>query len=232
MHLQTIKADLARFRKWLEAPSPPEVWARYEAQYHFQQHWDGEAPDMAAMLERALQASYSRRLWSSRGYEPRAVLLELARYAPELVRTFFQELFAERRSVADRLERFVYHLDELFADYRRHRPHCPWPTHFHDDGYRMASHYLAFRYPQQYAPYALELLQRLLQHLRAPNPPLSHDPERYFKVMRVLRKLLMADKAVMAAHRARLEGVAHVADNHLLLAEEFAHFATGMPLYR
>ena len=229
MHLQTLKEGISRFRKQLSRSAPPEVLARYEAQYHFQQAWDPEAPDFAAMLERCLQARHSRRLWSRSGYEPRAVLLALARYAPELVRTFFQELFAERRSVEDRLDRFVFHLDELFADYRAHVARCPWPAHFHDDGYRMASHYLAFRFPQNYAPYELELMQALLRHLRAPNVPLSHDLERYFKVMRLLRKFLLEDEEIVHRHEARLASVPHVADNHLLLTEELARFMTGLP---
>ena len=90
MHLQTLREGISRFRKQLARPALPEVLARYEAQYHFQQAWDADAPDFAAMLARSLQARHSRRLWSRSGYEPRAVLLALARYAPELVRTFFQ----------------------------------------------------------------------------------------------------------------------------------------------
>ncbi len=229
MHLQTIRTDIARWRTLLQKPTSPDLLSRYEAQFFFSQHWDPHATDVADMLARSLHTTLSRRLWSRRGYEPRKVLLELARYAPELVRSFFIELFDEQRPLTDRLDRFVFHFDELFADYQRHHPKCPWPAHFHHDDYQMASLYLSLRHPQLYAPYCLELLQRFLTHVRAPNPPLSHDLPRYFKVMRTLSKLLSTDTQLMKLHAQRLATIPHIAHHHLLMAEEFARFAVDMP---
>lgn len=216
MHLQSEQALQTAF-----------AW---ESQRHFYENWRLEAEDFGAMYDQALQNSETRRLWVRQAYFPKQRMLEFIDMQPEFVRSMFKELFQEERELQGRVDRFLFHCDELLREYQELHPKTIETEHFHRDGYRMVSLYLAFRYPDQYALYDFEAFQHTLRQLKVPNVPLTHDLERYFKVLRTLHKLLSKDEALMAAHRERLDPEKDYLQPSLLLAWEYIRFCRQINL--
>ena len=65
---------------------------KWEAVRHFQDSWDLEADDFAAMFKKSVGATDN--LINNRIMQPTSGILELARQEPETVRTLFRTLFA------------------------------------------------------------------------------------------------------------------------------------------
>ncbi len=224
MRMQNIQEGMAGFRRWLQSPDAREPLHRWETLRIFQENWDLEAPDFAAMYDRSLDNPRTRRLWKADNYDPKGMMLRFIALEPEFVRTMFRDLFNEARDIEGRLDRFRYHCDELLAAWRERNPLAPQNRHFHDDDHRMASLYLALRYPERYAPHDFPTFTAALKALQARNVSPVPDMERFFKVMRTLHTLLAKDPEIMRLHRARLQEGVHYPGNSLLLAEEFCRF--------
>ena len=71
----------------LEDIRPQELY-KWEAIYHFQQHWDLEANDFAAMLSTSLEKTAN--LLNTQNYFPGGMITGLAEHEPETVRTAFR----------------------------------------------------------------------------------------------------------------------------------------------
>jgi hypothetical protein len=226
MQLQKIHDYLAAYREWLPTPAAEERLYYWESQKSWQDHWDADAIDFAAMYDRCLQNQTNRRLWSRQAYEPKRMLLTFAAQDPHFVHAMFTDLFHEEKDALSRADRFVFYCDQLFQQHRKANPQTRDNSHYHDDGYGMVSLYLSFRYPAQYAPYDAERLRQLLQRLGATNIPLAGDFSRHHKVMRTLQNFLHKDAELLARHQLRLQPD-HYAGESLLLAFDFASFIVG-----
>lgn len=226
MNLKKLQEALSDFRIFLEKGKEfPELFI-YESQKIWQEQWDVEAIDFGKMYDRSLQNSQTRRLWVGENFFPKEMMLKFIGLQKEYSRQSFRDLFNETREITGRLDRFIFHCDELLAEYKSVHPKSIENRHFQDENYRMISLYLGFQFPDQYTLYDLEVFQKMLKHLAAPSIPLVNDPERYFKVMRTIYKFMEKDEALMSAHLKRLDPSRHYSAPSLMLCWEFGKFLT------
>lgn len=150
-------------------------------------------------------------------------MLEFWRADPKTVRLMFDDLFNETREVDGRIGRFVFGCDELLRDFKK--AHVATIENNHDHGdYRMIALYLAFRYPDTYAPYDFPVFQRAMIHFGARDIPQENDLPRYFKVVKTLMTFLEKDGGVVPAMQKHLHPRRHFQGKTLLLVEDFCRF--------
>lgn len=224
MQLKSLENLLLQYKNYLlrpEAEANLHIWA---AQRHFQDHWDLDAPDLAAMYDQSLYNPQTKRLWKRENYEPKRMMLELIRLDPDFARRAFADLFLEDKSIEGRVGRFVFYCDELLQAYKEAHPISIENNHYHDD-YRMIFLYLAFRYPDRYTLYDFDTFYRVLEKLKAPNLPQTHDPERFCKVTRIIHQFMQKDAELIDLNRKRLAFLPTHVDGSWLLIYDFYQFA-------
>jgi hypothetical protein len=227
VQVKKIEAFFQAYEAFLKSPPATKRLYIWESQRHFQTHWDLEALDLKGMYDTALQNSQTRRLWNRETYAPKEMMLRFAELQPDYFRQMFKELFDENKSIDGRMGRFVFYCDQLFESFIEQNPKTKIQGHDHDDGYEIISLYLTFKYPMQYLPYRMELMQNVFQKIGAVDPPLSHDTERYFKVARTLYKLL---QRILDLHQKRLNPALHYMEESLLLIYDFCCFIAEQDL--
>ncbi len=222
MQLKRIQHYLAEYRRYLQSRDAREQGlAIFESQRIFQENWDPEAEDFAAMYDACLQNSTTRRLWKRHAYEPKRMMLEFIRMQPDFVRQMFLDLFNEEKSLEGRASRFVYYCDMLLQEYRDKHPRSIDNNHYHDDDYQMVTLYLSFHYPERYAYYQAGRFRQLLEQLGSTDLPAANDVERFAKVMQTLYKLMQKEDGLLELHRARLDERRHYAEDSLLAVYDF-----------
>lgn len=229
MQFQRIQQAIADYETFLKSGPPSEERLYYwESQRIFQETWDPEATDFGKMFDQSLQNAKTRRLWNRENYEPKRLMLLFIASQPEFARQLFGDLFNESKEVSGRMDRLLYYCDEFLQDHRRMHPRSPENSHYHSDDYQIISLYLAFRYPDRYAPYRYDVFRALMIRLGSPDIPEANDPERYFKVMRTLQGLLNKQEHIRQLHSNRIADSTFFQGESLLLAFDFACFSTGL----
>ncbi len=223
MVVSKIQAAIAAYKTWLQQERHHPYLYKWESVLQFQTCWNPNASDPAAMLDQAFQNSQTKRLWQTENWYPLRMMQTFWRFEPQMVRAMFDDLFNETRDVEARIGRFLFGCDELLRDYKRQHTTSIENNHYHGD-YRMIALYLAFRYPDQYAPYEFEVFREVLTRFEARTIPEQNDLGRYFKMQRTLYTFLENDGAVEALLQARLDSRRHYAGKTLLLAEDFCRF--------
>ena len=223
MNLAKIQEGIAGYKAWLQKLRSHPGLYKWETQQQWQLHWDPAASDPAAMFDRCLQNSETRRLWQQDNWQPKRVLLEFWRFEPRTVLGMFDDLFNEKYEVENRISRFIFGCDTLLADYKRAHPTSVENNHYHAD-YRAVALYLALQMPEQYAPYDFELFRSALMRLGARDIPAVNDVGRYFKVLRTLHGFLLKDAGVEPALQRHLIPHRHYQGKSLLLAEDFVRY--------
>ncbi|MEM9259208.1 MAG: hypothetical protein AAGA62_06140, partial [Bacteroidota bacterium] len=143
--------------------------------------------------------------------------LTLMRWEPEFVREAFRDLFSEDRDLDGRVQRFGFYVNELFNRFRDQHPKDKTPSHYHHDDYNMASLYLSGQYPEVYAPYSTEVLQKACTELGAKTVPPSSDLPRFMKLLQTLRPFLLKDELVMERYQEQLRPVDYQGESALLV---------------
>jgi hypothetical protein len=223
MLLAKIQESISAYKKWLAATRGHPHIHKWESLQNFQNQWNVEASDPVAMFEASFQNTENRRLWQSDHWYPKKMMLEFWRFDPRTVRMMFDDLHNETKEVEARVGRFLFGCDTLLRDYKRARATSIENNHYHDD-YRMIALYLAFRYPDAYAPYDFPVFQQTLTRFGARDIPKENDLGRYFKVLRTLTTFLEKDGAVAPALERHLHPRRHYQGKTLLLAEDFCQF--------
>lgn len=221
MRLADLQSALQEYAAFLNTPKCNAHIPLWEAQRLFQERWNLDAPNPAEMYDASLDSTQTRRYWSRDDYQPKALMVQFMKQQPDFSRQLFLDLFREDRSIDGRLSRFVFGCDELLRDHQERHPRDKQQTHYHNDGYRIISLYLAFRYPDQYSPYDYHAFSRTLSRIGASDIPTTHDMERFVKVSRTLFKFLQQDAAVQEAHARRLDLSRDYAEPSMLLVYDF-----------
>lgn len=223
MILSRIQTAITDYKKWLTGTKHHPFVYKWESVQHFQDHWNLDTPDPAAMFESSFHNSETRRLWQTENWQPKRMMTEFWRFDPMTVRLMFEDLFNETREVEGRVSRFLFGCDSLLRDYKKARPTSIENNHYHDD-FQMIALYLAFRYPESYAPYNFPVFQKAMTRLGAHDVPQANDVTRYFKVLRTLMTFLEKDGGVMPAMQKHLHPRRHFQGKTLLYAEDFCRF--------
>jgi hypothetical protein len=223
MLLARIQENIVAYKKWLQSTKNHPRLYRWESLQCFQANWNLDDPDPVAMYDRSLYNTETRRIWQTENWQPKRMMLEFWRMDPLTVRLMFNDLFNETKDVEGRAGRFLFGCDELLREYKKANFATIENNHYHGD-FRMIGLYLAFNYPEYYAPYDLAVFQKTLILLGGRDIPGQNDIGRYFKVMRTLMTFLEKDGSVGRALQAHLEQRRHYMGKTLLLADDFCHF--------
>ena len=225
MNLQRIHDLTEQYARWVRRDRRFELGALWETQAQYQQHWSLEVPlaGLPDMYDRALQNYTDRSHWKSDNYYPKEMMLRFAKAYPDMVEATFKDLYNERREIDGRLDRFLYHCDQMLAQYKEDHPHRTDNNHYHT--YHTASLYLAMRYPMLYSVYEGRLFEQVLAAVGAkPVAPGIDDVPRYFKVCRTLYRFLAKHDPLLKAHARRLQPDKHYTEESLLLVYDFARW--------
>ncbi|HFA51283.1 MAG TPA: hypothetical protein ENJ95_19900 [Bacteroidetes bacterium] len=228
MNLQKLNAAIGQYKSFLKSNRRHDPYWKWESLKIFQENWDIETAGFRNMFDRSLQNSQTRRLWKRENYAPKEMMLKFIGMNSEFVRYSFQDLFNEKKDIEGRVDRFVFYCDELLKEYKEKNPLTIENRHFHDDNYEMVSVYLAFRYPDIYAPYNFGIFKDFLKILGSLDVPKINDVGRYFKIMRTVDKFLKKDEEIFELHKKRLNGNVHFAGETLLVVEDFCRVVVGI----
>ncbi|MDP3305786.1 MAG: AAA family ATPase [Erysipelotrichaceae bacterium] len=122
---------------------------------HFQDNWDIEAVDFAAMIQNALLLTTN--LLASKQFYPRGTIEMFARSHPERVRQMFKKLFDESRDLITRSMEFENEAIELLQYYPDYKQ-----THQNPNS---ISTYLWLRYPDKYYIFKYSVLNDIAQKI-------------------------------------------------------------------
>lgn len=193
----------------------------WECLKNYQDNWDIEELDFGAMYDRSIHSNVSVRLWKRDGYFPKEVMMDFIALDKEFSRSMFRDLFDEAKDAEGRVRRFVYHCDIFLEELKK--KHKLASAHFHDDLY-MPSLYLGFQYPAEYTTYSYGLFRGFMEKLNAKNLPIVDDVERYFKVMKVIQKLLLQNEALEDKLNNWRKEKIYYQETSLFLAQDFQHY--------
>lgn len=221
MVLNKIKYYIDIFKQQLKRTANLPLAPEWASQHIFQLNWDTEARDFGKMYDQSLQNSQSRRLWSAEQHEPKRVMQVFIATQPYFVADMFRDLFDENKAIDRRADRFLFHCDELLADYQEANAHQPKVMNSHYHNLSVVSLYLAFRFPEKYALYDFAMFQKAMSLLEAKDVPVVDDFGRFVKSSKILFKLLIQDEDLMKLHRARLDAKQHYENASLLLVSDF-----------
>lgn len=224
MQLKLIKASFEGYKQFLRTQSAERHLLIWESQRTFQEKWDLTQTPIVDMYDGSLQNSQTKRLWKREAYEPKKVMSAFMQMQPDFVAYMFKDLFNEEKDIGGRVDRFVFHCDELLQEYKAQNPRSIENNHYHGDRYQMVSLYLAFRFPEQYTYYDGQVFWQVLSKWGTANIPKADDFERFCKISRTLYTLLSKEEELMELHQKRLLPGTHYTDKSLLVIYDFYQF--------
>lgn len=216
MNKSIIDREIVNYKQLLLCRWSEEQY-KWEALKIFQENWNIEALDFKEMYDRSFYNKTSSNLWANPHWFPKSVMLQFIEYDQERARKMFVDLFDENDSIDTRVDRFVFHCDQLREEVSAIDKSMK--SHFHD-GQRMVSLYLAFRFPDKYAIYKYTEFKKFMEIVRATNIPKTGEYERFFRVVRTLHGILAKDEELMRIYDAALTDDCYKG-NTLMLAQDF-----------
>jgi hypothetical protein len=189
MIVARIQSAITDYSHWLQTlrAHPRAYW--WESVQAFQKNWNPAASDPVAMFDASLYNTENRSLWQQDQWQPKRIMAMYWQQDPQTLRWMFDDLYNENKEVDGRIGRFLFGCDELLRDHKKLQPTSVENNHYHSD-YRMISVYLAFQFPEIYAPYDFQVFQTVAEVLGARDIPQENDLPRYFKVLRTLKTFL------------------------------------------
>lgn len=215
---------MAAYKEFLGTSKAEKFLHIWESQKTFQDNWDISAPEIGNMYELSLQNSQTKRLWKREAYEPKRMMLAFMEMQADFVGYMFKDLFNEDKSIGGRVDRFVFHCDELLQEYKQQYPRSIDNNHYHGDRYQMLSLYLAFRFPDIYTYYDGIAFWKVLGRWGTANLPAADDFERFCKISRTIYTLLAKDEDLLERHQERLIEGKHYQEKSLLVVYDFYQF--------
>jgi hypothetical protein len=216
MVLDIIKKQVENYKLLINSSTYGELY-KWVALKTFHDNWDINADDFKSVYDKSFYSKDSSNLWANPHWFPKAVMLRFIDYKPDVVRQMFQELFNESEEIEKRIERFVFHCDNLLKEIYVFDKSMK--NHFHD-GQRIVTVYLAFRYPDKYAIYKYTEFKTFMEIVRAKDIPSTGEYDRFFRVVRTLNNILKSDDELMKLHHSKLTEECYKGET-LMLAQDF-----------
>lgn len=149
--------DEAKLEKLITAYTAdlPQYWDeekyKWEAVQYFQDHWDIDAPDFAAMLTDVLQKSRTYNLLDNNYSHSGPQMIKLAQYVPEQVKNMFQNLYDFKQPLEKRITDFQTTFSNLYEKYKQN---ANWKDNYQNTN--AISTYLWLYNPDEYYIYKYE----------------------------------------------------------------------------
>ena len=190
---------LAAYKAVFVSKQWPNEKYKWIAVKHFQDNWDIDAPDFAAMLKNAL-AKTGNLLVSVNNF-PARMITEFAEVAPEQVRAMFKELFDETQDIWQRVKAFKEKSQPLLDIHGRNAKN-------HYQGENTIFTYLWLRYPEKYYIYKISELKTVAETLHSnlvfQNGKYEDNIRNFLKLYDAIRQELLADDELKALLKSQL----------------------------
>lgn len=186
----------------------------WESLYHFKQNWDINTEDIKDTIDKAFYNSQSKRFWE----QTKNILLLFAQQDASMLKMMFRDLYNEEKSLSGRIDRFKFYSDHLLETLLIANPKLE-NNHFQTT--EMVYYYLSLNYPEKYCPYIHEGFIKTMHLLEIKDVPLVYDPERYFKISRILNKYLLENQAVQEGIDKLLKGSTYYKNENMLRVTYF-----------
>lgn len=219
MKVEKIQDYISKVKNYFQQEDlHDEFLYKYECLKNFQDNWDVEAIDFGAMYDKALSSQMSNRLWGGRRNSSKASMLEMIKADKHFADSMFRDLFDEGKAVNQRMERFIFHCDQLvqLVPVRKKDP-----LHHKHDNYTILSVYLASRYPEEYCLFEYPQFKETMENLEVQEVPQIFEISRFFKLSQALHKMLIKDEELVAIHKERIDEDIFYQDASMLLVSDF-----------
>lgn len=196
MNFDTLNQIIDRYKTTFSTIHDREIY-KWRAVQHFQNHWNPDADDFAAMLEESI--SPTRNLMDSGNYFPRRMLFNYARVEPAALRQVMLDLFDEDADLVSRMHAFQKGIRGI------NEVHYPGKHHYQD--HRAIMVYLTLRYPERYFFYKFTMFKAFAVMVDYPAEVVKGRTAtvlHYEQLCRIIRPVLAADNDLIRLHQGRL----------------------------
>ncbi|NNE26011.1 MAG: hypothetical protein HKN09_04150 [Saprospiraceae bacterium] len=173
---------------------------KYRNLHHFINQWDIEAIDLSTMYRNAFTSSVSERLWGGNRNSAKSAMVSMIALQKEFIRVMFKDLFNESKDLNMRVNRFLFHCDQIRREINKSKEILT--DHYHTS--KMASLYLAFEYPNCYTILEPEEFCHFLELVECKNIPLEGEFERHVKLTRGIFKLMERDEELVELYKTHV----------------------------
>jgi hypothetical protein len=217
MNRQILTSYISEYKSRFEELNSQELY-KWQAIKHFQSQFDLKAPDFFENLSRSLELTSN--LLDSSNFYARAMLLENAEKAPEIIRSFFIDLYNEDENILSRIEEFGLRFNELskgiFPDKKK-----TYQDH------RAISVYLNLMYPERYFFYKYRMFRDFCQKVEmgfSPNPGRVKNIGLFQYTGQILQNIIKEDSELIRLHRSRLDKTCYLDHNLHVLTQDIIYF--------
>ncbi|MFT5264410.1 MAG: hypothetical protein ACI8YQ_003156 [Polaribacter sp.] len=206
MNLQKLNQFISEYKASLDQKERVDFGPHWESLGCFLKNWDVDRPDFAAMYDRCLQNTQTKRIWKREAWEPKEMMIHFAKMQPEFVRKMFKDLHDESKEISGRVSRFKFGMDAMLLEYKERNPRRIDNNHYHDDS-EMIHLYLAFRYPEKYCLFDYPAFLKVNELLMVQNPPSPFETDRFFKITKVWKNFLIKEEEIIQHYNKYFRGV-------------------------
>ena len=165
MNYKKLDRVITSYISNLDSYLPNEIY-KWDALKCFQDNWDLNAENLHEMISKAFKDSAN--LLTGFNYFPLGMIKKFAEKEPETLRSMFNNLYDENKSLSERFEYFLYNSDELLKKY--------WDdTKHHYQDLHSLSVYLTFKYPEKYYFYKASIAKKTASFLEYDITPIDKN---------------------------------------------------------
>ncbi len=218
MNIKKLRGVIERYKLHFKDIHREEIY-KWRAVQCFQDEWDIDAADFAAMLDRSLSAA--KNLLGSSNYYPKRMILKVAEEDPEGVRALFRQLHDEDMDIRGRVTAFRREIKQLC------RAKFPDLLNSYQDE-RAVLVYLCLRFPDRYYFYKYEMFRAFARLVEYPYEAWVGKPEnvpQFLAMCSLIREELARDKNLIALHKARIPKDGYSDPNLNILTQDVVYAA-------
>lgn len=215
MNFEKLKSYIELYKDNFDFVNHQELY-KWKAVKQFQEHWDMEAENFYGML--SISLSLTSNLLDSGRYFPKGMLLRYAEDNPELIRSYFKELYNEELDINSRIENFRNSLVALNEEY-------PDADNDYQD-HRAIIVYLALRFPDRYYFYKQRMFKSFVEKVEYDYNPVAGRIEnigQYHHLCDIIKYEVSQDQELLRLHNQRLTEDCYFDSNLNILTQDFIY---------
>ncbi|MBT8232872.1 MAG: hypothetical protein KJN84_09600, partial [Bacteroidia bacterium] len=214
-----IKKYAESFKSHLKTSETLDNLYKYENLTNFRAHWDIDELDFYEMYNKSFQSKMSNVLWGGSRNSAKSIMLEFIKLNKEFCRSMFKDLFDERKDLAMRINRFVFHCDQMLLELQNTTD--KYVSHKHNPS--VVSLYLCFNDPAQYCIIDHNKYSKALHLLEARSIPEFFELERSLKLSKGLLNIMSKDEEFSNIYQSKFPD-SFKCEFNMLMVHDFYHF--------
>ena len=214
MNLEKLKSYIQSYKEHFDLVNHHELY-KWRAIKQFQDTWNIDAPDFKAMLLESLSLTFN--LLDSRNYFPKRMLLHYANDQPELIRSYFKELYNEENDIAERIITFRNNFRTLNEHYNAINDY---------QDHRAIIVYLALRFPDRYYFYKQGMFKSFIKKIDYDYKSVAGRIEnisQYLNLCDIIKHELSQDQELIRIHNQRLTDECYIDTDLNILTQDFIY---------